>query len=122
MAGLYLSTNEWYYYFNNNWQWLIDILIHHIMIIHHIRRCRMLEIEELSFFFERIITQSLETRLCLHFIPKCTNCNVYCTLGYDEYVSRIAHNNQPPLGVKIIKVSRCANCIRCIIFYELPAY
>ena len=41
---------------------------------------------------------------------------------YDEYVSRTIHNNQSPLGVKIIKVSRYANCIRCIIFHELPAY
>ena len=79
--------------------------------------------EELS-FFERIITQSAgDEALLLEYIrSKAYELRWVYAHWYDEYVSRTTHNNQPPLGVKIMKVSRYANCIRCIIFYELPAY
>ena len=84
----------------------------------------MLEIEGLSFLRDNY-TVSWRRGFAIRVYIRSKAYELQC-MGvahwYDEYVSRTIHNNQPPLGVKIIKVSRYANCIRCIIFHELPAY
>ena len=71
----------------------------------------MLEIEGLSFLRDNYtVSWRRGFAIRVYIRSKVYELQWLYTHLYDEYVSRKTNNNQPPLGVRVIKVSRHANC------------
>jgi len=82
----------------------------------------MLEIEGLSFLRDNYtVSWRRGFAIRVYIRSKVYELQLLYTHLYDEYVSRKTNNNQPPLGVRIIK-GVDMQIVICIIFHELPAY
>ena len=79
----------------------------------------MLEVEGLSFLRDNY-TVSWRRGFAIRVYIRSKAYELQCmdvAHWYDEYVSRTIHNNQSPLGVKIIKVSRCMQIVLDVLYF-----